>query len=96
MVIVPNMANHKSAIKRMRQTAVRTRRKRAHRSRLRTQVKSFKEAVAGGSRSQVDALLGPTVSLVDKAVQKGVIHRNKGNRMKASISQAANRLPADS
>ena len=87
---VPDMANHKSAIKRIRQTATRTARKKAHRTRLRTQVKAFRAAVAKGDPSEVAAQLGPTISLVDKGVQKGILHRNKGNRMKSSLTAAAN------
>ena len=88
------MANHKSAMKRIRQTARRTARIRAHRSRLRTQVKTFRAAANSGSEEEVERLLGPTVSMVDKAVQKGVFHRNKGNRLKASLTLSANKVAA--
>ena len=86
------MANHKSAIKRIRQTAQRTARHRAHRSRLRTQLKTFRAAVSAENESEVGALLGPTFSLVDKAVQKGILHRNKANRLKSSLARAANKV----
>lgn len=82
------MANHKSAIKRIRQTARRYERKRATKSRLRSKVKEFHAAASTGGE-EVDTLLRSTTSLVDKAVQKGVLHRNKGNRMKASLAKAA-------
>ena len=90
------MANHKSAIKRIRQTATRTARKKAHRTRLRTQLKAFRAAVSKGDASEVATQLGPTISLVDKGVQKGILHRNKGNRMKASLTVAANDAAAGS
>ncbi len=86
------MANHKSAIKRIRQTATRTTRNKTHRSRLRSQVKAFQDATSTGDASEVDKLLGPTISLVDKAVQKGILHRNKANRMKSSITRAAGKV----
>ena len=88
------MANHKSAMKRIRQTARRTARIKAHRSRLRSQVKTFRAAANSGSKEEVGKLLGPTISMVDRAVQKGVFHRNKGNRLKASLTLAANRATA--
>ena len=88
------MANHKSAIKRIRQTAVKTERHRACQSRLRTQLKAFQDAVSTRNKGQVGELLGPTVSLVDKAVQKGILHRNKANRLKSSLSLAANKASA--
>ena len=90
------MANHKSAIKRIRQTAQRTERHRAHRSRLRTQLKRFRTAVSQKDNGRVGELLGPTVGMVDKAVQKGILHRNKGNRLKSSLCQAANSVSATS
>lgn len=88
------MANHKSAIKRIRQSARRYERNKAARSRLRTRLKDFQSAVASNDSHEVESLLNPTVSLVDKAVQKGVLHRNKANRLKSSITKAANGLRA--
>lgn len=83
------MANHKSALKRIRQTARRYDRNRATRSRLRSRIKAFQTAVSTDA-DEAAGLLGPTISLVDKAVQKGVLHRNKANRMKSSLAKAAN------
>ena len=79
------MANHKSAMKRIRQTERRYERNKANKSRLRTQLKAFHQAASEGSREAVDELLVPTISLVDKSVQKGILHRNKGNRLKSSV-----------
>ena len=87
-----DMANHKSAIKRIRQTARRYERNKAGRTELRSKLKAFRAAAAGASEDEVGALLNPTVSLVDKSVQKGILHRNKANRIKSSLAQAANRV----
>ncbi len=84
------MANHKSAIKRIRQTARRYERNKATRSSLRTNLKKFRATAASSNSNEVSGLLNPTISLVDKAVQKGVIHRNKANRIKSSLAKAAN------
>ncbi len=86
------MANHKSAIKRIRQTAHRNERNTATRSRLRSQIKNFRKAVEAGEKEQVGKLLGPTVSLVDKAAQKGVLHKKKAARVKSSLTIAANKI----
>ncbi len=86
------MANHKSAIKRIRQTARRYERNRSNRTRLRTKLKGFHTAAAQGE--DLSALLNPTVSLVDKAVQKGALHRNKANRIKSALATQANRAKA--
>lgn len=88
------MANHKSALKRIRQTACRYERNKAGRSRLRTKLKSFHSAVAANNKEEVEQQLGPTVSLVDKSAQKGVLHRNKANRIKRSLHIAANKVNA--
>ena len=88
------MANHKSAIKRIRQIARRTERKRATTSRLRTKIKEFRAAVTANSEAEVSALLPSAISLVDRSVQKGVLHRNKGNRIKSSLTIAANKVIA--
>ena len=88
------MANHKSAMKRIRQTARRYERNKAGRTQLRSKLKSFRVAAEADSTAEVGALLRPTVSLVDKSVQKGTLHRNKANRIKSSLAQAANRVNA--
>lgn len=88
------MANHKSAEKRIRQTARRCARNRTATSRLRTKLKAFQNALGAGRKDDAAKLLGPTISLVDKSVQKGVLHRNKANRIKSSITVAANKLNA--
>ncbi len=88
------MANHKSALKRIRQTKHRYERSKADKSHLRTALKSYSSAVDANSKDGVDKLLNPTISLVDKSVRKGVLHRNKANRIKSSLASAANRLSA--
>lgn len=90
------MANHKSAMKRIRQTERRYERNKANKSRLRTQLKAFHQAADEGSKEEVDSLLAPTISLVDKSVQKGILHKNKGSRLKSSVTMAANRLSKSS
>ena len=83
------MANHKSAIKRAGQTAQRNVRNTARRSALRTQVKKFYQAVDDDNREEIDKLLPETVGLYDRAVQKGVVHRNKAARAKSAMTLAA-------
>lgn len=89
------MANHKSAIKRMRQTAKRNERNTAKHSALRTQVKKFQQAVSGGNQEEIDKLLPTTISLYDRAARKGVVHRNKAARVKSALTRAG-RKPASS
>jgi len=81
------MANHKSAEKRVRQNAKRNEINRANRSKLRTQIKKLRTAIAQHDKSQSGELLSPTVSLIDKAVNKGVIHKNTAARYKSRLTK---------
>jgi small subunit ribosomal protein S20 len=83
------MPNHKSAEKRMRQNEKRRNINRGHRSKLRTGIKKLRSALEGdGANAQ--ALLPETVSLIDKAVQKGALHRNAAARYKSRLTVRAN------
>jgi len=81
------MANHKSAEKRVRQTLKRNELNRANRGKLRTQVKKLRAAISGHDKSTGNDLLGPTISIIDKAVNKGIIHRNTAARYKSRLSK---------
>ncbi|HEY9231025.1 MAG TPA: 30S ribosomal protein S20 [Blastocatellia bacterium] len=88
------MANHKSAEKRIRQNERRHEVNRRNRSRLRTQVKALRAAIAGGDQTQAQAALNETVSLIDKAIQKGVLHRNAAARYKSRLTVHVNQMTA--
>ena len=81
-------------MKRIRQTARRYERNKATSSSLRTKLKHFRAVAEADDSNGVGDLLNPTLSLVDKAVQKGVLHRNKANRIKSSLAKAANTASA--
>ena len=81
------MANHKSAEKRVRQNATRNEINRSNRSKLRTQIKKLRTALAGNDKSVSQELLNPTVSLIDKAVNKGIIHKNTAARYKSRLTK---------
>ena len=77
------MANTKSALKRMRQNERRRLRNRAVRSRVRTAVK-----VARATEGQAaSAAILDAIRALDKAVAKGVIHRNAAARKKSSLAR---------
>jgi small subunit ribosomal protein S20 len=86
------MANHKSALKRVRQNVKRNEVNRANRSKLRTQIKKLRAAIAGQDKPGSSELLGPTVSLIDKAASKGVIHRNTAARYKSRLTKHVTEL----
>ncbi|HET9695361.1 MAG TPA: 30S ribosomal protein S20 [Terriglobales bacterium] len=80
------MANHVSALKRARQTERKTTVNRNNKSRLRTAVRRFREALASGNAEQAKSLFSDTVSVLDKSVQKGVLHKNTASRYKSRLS----------
>ena len=80
------MANHFSALKRMRQTAKRTLANRANQSRFRTALRRFRQVLAAGNKQEAQTRYRETVSLIDKAVGKGVIHRNAAARYKSRLA----------
>ena len=84
------MPNHKSAEKRARQNEKRRDINRGNRGRLRTGVKKLRTALEGGDAGAARELLPATVSLIDKAVQKGVLHRNAAARYKSRLTARAN------
>ena len=81
------MPNHKSAEKRDRQNVKRNAVNRSNRSKLRTQIKSLRAALAGSDTNQSQELLNPTISVIDKAVNKGIIHKNTAARYKSRLTK---------
>lgn len=80
------MANHFSALKRARQTETRTARNRANTSRLRSSLRELRETLATGDRTTAEQAYRKTVSALDKAIQKGIIHQNTASRYKSRLS----------
>lgn len=80
------MANHPSAIKRMHQNELSRVRNMSYKSGIRTVVKKFMQAVAEKS-PDAPQLLRKAISLFDKGVSKGVIHRNTASRKIAGLSR---------
>jgi len=85
------MANHKSAEKRARQSERRNENNRRNKSRLRTEIKKLRAAIENGNQNEAKALLTGTVSLIDKSIQKGIIHRNAAARYKSRLTSSVNR-----
>jgi len=80
------MANHFSALKRVRQTESKTAHNRANKSRLRGALRSLRQAIAKGDKDAAQSAYRATVSVVDKSVQKGVLHKNTASRYKARLT----------
>ena len=80
------MANHFSALKRARQTERRTTRNRSNTSRLRTALREMRSALANGDKAAAEKTFRQTVSALDKAIQKGTLHKNTAARYKSRLS----------
>ncbi|MBA2605786.1 MAG: 30S ribosomal protein S20 [Acidobacteriota bacterium] len=80
------MPNHKSAIKRVKQNEKRRAINRGNRGSLRTQIKKLRLALAENNKTESQELLSPTVSIIDKAVNKGIIHKNTAARYKSRLT----------
>jgi small subunit ribosomal protein S20 len=88
------VANHASALKRHRQTVKRTVRNQGLRTRLRHVVRAVRHAVAGKDVTAAEETLGLATRALDKAVTKGLIHRNNAARRVSRLSHAVSRLKA--
>jgi len=80
------MANHVSALKRVRQTETRTEVNRANRSRVRTGLRALREAIAKCDAKAAQEQYRVTISTLDKSVQKGVLHSNTASRYKSRLN----------
>jgi small subunit ribosomal protein S20 len=79
------MANHKSAIKRIRQTNKRRAYNRVYRSRARTFVKKARVAQSGSDMNAAVLATREAVAELDKAASKGVIHKKNAARRKSRL-----------
>lgn len=86
------MANHFSALKRARQTEKRTTRNRANTSSLRTEIRGLRELLAGKDKAVTETKFRETVAVIDKAIQKGVIHKNTAARYKSRLSARLHKM----
>jgi len=90
------LANHKSALKRARQNEIRRIRNKSYRTSAKKAVRGVRTAMANESVDQARKDLTHAVSVVQKTVSKGVIHRNKAARIISRLSTQVNSLAANS
>jgi small subunit ribosomal protein S20 len=83
-----------SVLKRIRQTERRTTFNRARKGHLRAQVKRFRQALASGDAARAKALLGETLSILDRSAQAGILHPNTAARTKSRLVVRYNALAA--
>ncbi len=86
------MPNIKSAKKRVELSKVAYEKNKADKNRLKTIIKKFEAALAGGDRAAAEAAYKAAVVAVDKAEHKGLLHKNTAARKKSSMALQMNKL----
>ena len=88
------MAHHASALKQMRQGEKHNERNRKNVSQLKTQVRKLRSIIAKGDAKEAAATLAETVSAIDRAAKKGVVHDNAAARYTSRLTRRVNALNA--
>jgi small subunit ribosomal protein S20 len=86
------LANHKSALKRHRQSEKKRIRNTAVKSTIKTSVKGVREAIKSGNAEEAVLGLKTAGSQLDRAVTKGVLHRNNASRKISRLTTAVNAI----
>lgn len=86
------MPNIKSAKKREELSKVAYEKNKAAKSALKTVIKKFEASLEGGNRAAAEAAYKTAVTAVDKAVGKGLLHKNTAARKKSSMTLRLNKL----
>ncbi|HEU4403447.1 MAG TPA: 30S ribosomal protein S20 [Candidatus Polarisedimenticolia bacterium] len=86
------MARIKSAVKNIRKNLRRNEINRARRSRLRTQIRKLRELVSKKDSEGARKALTPTLSLIDRSLTKGILHRNTAARYKSRLTRQVSAL----
>lgn len=86
------MANHPSALKRVRQSQKRRLRNRSVNSAVRTAIKKFSTAIATNEVEAVKTTLRDATSVLDRAASKGVIPKGRVSRKISRLSAEAKRV----
>jgi small subunit ribosomal protein S20 len=84
------LANTQSAIKRIRSSERKRKINQVHRSRARTFVKHARRLIETGHLEEAEAMTHQAVSALDKAAQKGIIHKNTAARSKSRLMRQLN------
>ena len=81
------MANHQSAIKRIRQNEKRRAHNQHKRSTLTTAIKAVRKAIEKGAKKEAELALKKVIPLIDKAGQKWLVHPKNASRKVSRLSQ---------
>ncbi|OSS41132.1 SSU ribosomal protein S20p [Desulfurella amilsii] len=85
------MANHRSALKRVKQNKKRYLRNKSYRTRLKNTVKQARLAINSADTQGLDQELKKAQKIIHKTKSKGVIHKNKAARLVSRLTRATNK-----
>lgn len=88
------MANIKSAIKRINTNNKKRERNKALKSKMRTEIKKVEKLIETNNLEEAKVAFQAATKAIDKAVQKGAIHKNNGNRQKSRLAAKLNKVSA--
>lgn len=86
------MANTKSALKRMQQSAIRRQRNRNIKSRVKNAVKKFHLSLDEGNEEKARQTFCETSRIIDKAASKGLLHKRTAARKKSRLARQLSKL----
>ena len=90
------MANHKSALKRARQNEIRRLRNKSLKTKVKSIVKDVRLSVDGSSKEDALKKLDMVKSNIDRAAQKGVIHKKTASRKISRLAKLVNTISVES
>ncbi len=83
------MANHKSALKRIRSNEAKRLRNRYQHKTARNAMKKFQEL---SDKKEAETMLPSVVSMIDKLAKKNIIHDNKASNLKSKLTKHVSKL----
>ena len=86
------MANHKSAVKKIRQDEVRRLRNRAYKTRFKNVIKNVEAALNEKNKELAQKALQEAISIIDRIAGKGIVHKNTAARQKSRLTKKVNAL----
>lgn len=86
------MANLKSAQKRIRINESKRARNQAYRTKMRTKIKQVEALIEANDIEKAKTAFQEASQVIDQVIQKGVVHRNHGNRQKARLAKKLNQI----
>lgn len=82
----------KSAKKKLRQSEKQRIINASEKSKIRTFLKNTRKSIESNEKEATRELLNKTASVLDKAAKRGIIHKNKSNRLKSKLAKSLNKI----